>query len=129
MSKKEKKQRTLKQILLAALGKAWLFWPPRLAVKKRCKHPTRAGWYVCEMNPTHIVEKLDVDHIIPCIKPSEGFISWDHYINSRFVADAKLLQGLCTACHKEKSKRENQERKLQRTQTKDTGTTIIVQND
>lgn len=111
MSKKEKKARSLRQILLSALGKAWMFWPPRLSVKKRCKHPTKPGWYICELNQSHVVEKIDVDHIKPCIRPSDGFISWDDYIASRFVEDSKLLQGLCTACHKEKSKKENEERR------------------
>jgi 5-methylcytosine-specific restriction endonuclease McrA len=108
-----KKERTLRQILLSALGKAWMQWPPRNAVKKRCKDPKRTGWYLCELCKESR-EKIDIDHIIPCIKPSEGWISWDAYITSRFVEDEKKLQGICKDCHKAKSKAENAERKAKR---------------
>jgi len=105
-----KKPKSLRQIILSGLGKAWMYWPPRNEVKKRCKHPDKPGWYICEINKEHIVERLDVDHIIPCIKPSDGFISWDEYINSRFVL-ADKLQGICTICHKAKTKAENKQRR------------------
>jgi len=107
----EEYQSRLKKILLAKLGQAWIFWPPRAEVKRRCAIPGRPGWYYCEMNQAHEVEKLEVDHIIPCVRPSDGFRSWDDYIISRFVFDAKKLQGLCTTCHKEKSKAENAQRR------------------
>ena len=105
-----KKPKTLRQLLLNALGKAWMYWPPRLAVKKRCKDLNKPGWWICEIcNQSR--EKIEIDHIVPCIKPSEGWTSWDTYIASRFVEDSTLLQALCHDCHKEKSKRENQERR------------------
>lgn len=107
---KVKKQRTLKQILLAALGKAWMFWPPRLEAKKRAKVPNRPGWYKCELCKQER-EKIDIDHIVPCIRPQDGFVSWDDYIASRFVESADKLQALCVDCHKLKSKEENKRRK------------------
>ena len=113
MSKKEKKQRTLRQIILAALGKAWLFWPPRLAVKKRCKDPNKSGWWICE-KCHQSREKLDVDHKIPCIRPADGFTTWDKYISAIFVETPEQLQGLCVDCHKEKSKQENIERRMRK---------------
>lgn len=107
---KEEYEKRLKKMILAGLGKIWVFWPPRLAVKARCKDPSRAGWWVCEQCKQSR-EKIEIDHIIPCIKPSEGFKTWDEYIASRFVYDPKLLQGLCHDCHRIKSKKENQERR------------------
>jgi 5-methylcytosine-specific restriction endonuclease McrA len=87
-----------------------MFWPPRAAVKRRCQDPNRPGWYICELCKESR-EKIDIDHIIPCIKPSEGFTSWDEYITRRFVFDDKKLQGLCKDCHKKKSKEENKLRR------------------
>jgi 5-methylcytosine-specific restriction endonuclease McrA len=52
-----------------------------------------------------------VDHIVPCIKPAEGWQGWDKYIESRFVFSAAKLQGLCRECHKMKSKEENTKRR------------------
>lgn len=106
----KKKPKTLRQLLLNAIGKAWMYWPPRLAVKKRCKDPNKNGWYICELCKQSR-EKIEVDHIIPCVKPKDGWTTWDDYIKSRFVEDPNLLQGICTDCHKAKSKEENKQRK------------------
>ncbi len=105
-----KKQRSLRQIILAGLGKAWMYWPPRLEAKKRAKHPVRKGWYICEICKQER-EKIEIDHIVPCIRPADGFTSWDDYITSRFVESADKLQAICHDCHKEKSKKENKERR------------------
>ena len=107
---KMKKPRSLRQIILAGLGKAWLYWPPRLEAKKRAKDPNKPGWWICERcKVAH--EKVDVDHIFPCIKPADGFKSWDEYISRRFVESAEQLQILCRECHKAKSKEENAQRR------------------
>jgi 5-methylcytosine-specific restriction endonuclease McrA len=107
---KNKKPRPLRSIILSGLGKAWMFWPPRLAAKKRAKHPTKAGWYICEVCKGER-EKIEIDHVVPCIRPAEGFTTWDDYIRARFVETPEQLQALCHECHKEKSKRENKERR------------------
>lgn len=106
----EEYEKRLKKIILAGLGKAWMFWPPRADVKRRCKDLNNPGWFICEIcHKSH--EKIDVDHINPCISPVVGLISWDEYITRRFVFKADQLQGICRDCHKEKTKRENKERK------------------
>lgn len=105
-----KKPRSLRQLILAGLGKAWIFWPPRLTAKKRAKHPTKSGWYICELCKQER-EKIEIDHKIPCIRPADGFTTWDDYILSRFVEDATLLQAICHECHQTKSKKENKERR------------------
>ena len=105
-----KKPRSLRSIILSGLGKAWMYWPPRMEVKKRAKHPGKKGWYICEICKGER-EKIEIDHKIPCVKPSDGFVSWDVYIKARFVESPEELQALCHECHKEKSKAENQERR------------------
>lgn len=107
---KEEYEQRLRKILLSGLGRAWMFWPPRLEAKKRAKHPSKPGWYICEICKQER-EKIEIDHKIPCIRPADGFTSWDDYIKSRFVETADKLQSLCHECHREKSKRENKERK------------------
>lgn len=116
MPKAAKKPRPLRSIILSGLGKAWMFWPPRLAAKKRAKHPVKPGWFVCEMCKGER-EKIEIDHIVPCIKPAEGFKTWDEYINARFVETADQLQALCHECHGAKSKAENAARRLKKKET------------
>jgi hypothetical protein len=107
----EEYEARLNKILMAALGKAWMYWPPRAEVKRRCAVPGKPGWWYCE-DPTcrRETEKLEVDHIEPCVK-LEGRTTWDEYIKRRFVFDAKKLQGLCHESHLKKSKAENAKRR------------------
>lgn len=63
------------------------------------------------------VSKIDghhVDHIQPVVETSVGFVDWDTYI-SRLFCPASNLQLLCSPCHKEKTKKEQEERKLAKT--------------
>ncbi len=107
----EEYQARLNKILLASLGKAWMFWPPRAEAKRRCAIPGKPGWFRCE-DPACLreTEKIEIDHIEPCVK-LEGRTTWDEYIKRRFVMDAKLLQGLCHESHLKKSKEENARRR------------------
>lgn len=105
---KDKKPRSLNSYIFAGLGKVWMWWPERLAVKKRCKVAGKSGWYACELCRSE-VERLDVDHIKPVV-PVSGFTTWDAYILARFVT-ADKLQGICRECHAAKTKKENQQRR------------------
>lgn len=104
-----KKPRSLKSSLMSAIGKVWMFYAPRLSVKKRCKNPDRTGWYFCEKCKADI-QKVEVDHIVPVILPEEGFVDWNTYIASKFVTEENLM-GLCHECHLAKSKEENRKRR------------------
>ncbi len=104
-----KKPRTLQSQIMSALGKVWMYWPARLAVKKRCKDPNKTGWSICELKGCS-VQLIEVDHVKPVVKPTDGFVGWDIYIESKFVGE-EFLQGLCHDCHKEKSKNENKIRR------------------
>lgn len=106
-----KKPRSLKQILMAGLGKSWMMWGPRNEVKRRCKIPGKAGWYKCEDKECNReTEKIEIDHINPVVKPEDGFTGWDNYIASKFV-EADKLQGLCHESHQKKTKEENAKRR------------------
>lgn len=107
-----KKPRSLKSSLMSAIGKVWMYWPPRLAVKKRCKDPNKPGWFLCERNKCS-VQIIEVDHIVPVVKPEEGFVGWDKYFESKFVTEDKLM-GLCHECHKQKTREETKLRKFYR---------------
>ncbi len=106
---KGKKPRSLKQILMAGLGRSWMMWGPRNEVKRRCKVPGKAGWWKCEeCHEEH--EKIEIDHIQPVVAVEEGFTTYDDYIHSKFV-QADKLRGLCRACHAKKTKEENKRRR------------------
>lgn len=115
--KREKKPRSLRALILGGLGKAWMYWPPRLEAKKRAKHPTKKGWYACEICKQER-EKIEIDHIVPCIKPSEGWQGWDAYITARFREDPKDFQAICHECHLNKSRNENQIRRANKKKEK-----------
>lgn len=96
-------------MLMSAIGKVWMFWPARLAVKRRCKNTSRIGWFNCEKCKADI-QKVEVDHVTPTILPEEGFKGWDRYFEMKFVQEDQLM-GLCHECHLEKSKAENKLRR------------------
>jgi len=106
---KDKKPRSLKSSIMSAIGRVWMFYGPRLAVKKRCKNPDRPGWFKCEMGGCDI-QRVEVDHVTPCVLPEEGFMGWDRYFASKFV-QADQLMGLCHEHHAAKTKAENARRR------------------
>lgn len=52
---------------------------------------------------------VQVDHRSPVVSPTDGFISWDHYIDKLFCT-VENLQVLCINCHKQKTLAEKKER-------------------
>ena len=59
--------------------------------------------------------KVQVDHIDPVVSPTDGFTSWDDYIE-RLYCEKENLQVLCTTCHDKKTLKERNESK-QRSRT------------
>ncbi len=104
-----KKPRSLKQMIMSALGKVWMVWHGRNEVKRRCKVPNKTRWWACEICKRE-TERIEVDHIQPIVKPEDGFVDWNRYIEAKFV-EADKLQGLCHECHQTKSKEENKIRR------------------
>ena len=101
---------------MGGLGKAWMVWPPRNEVKRRCKTKDKAGWWTCELCKRQ-TERIEIDHIRPVVKPEDGFTDWNSYIASKFVS-ADMLQGLCHECHQVKTKEENKIRREVKRSTK-----------
>ena len=65
---------------------------------------------------------VNVDHILPIVNPSEGFVSWDSFIEGLFCP-INNLQVLCSDCHTEKSATENYKRKISADNKKNKKTT------
>jgi len=54
--------------------------------------------------------QMHADHVVPVVGP-EGFTNWDSYI-ARLFCEAEGFSVVCKPCHKIKTHRENQERRL-----------------
>ena len=82
-------------------------------VKRRCritdKNDVHFGWYVCVKCQEHH-EIIKDDHIVPIGKEPETFLEFGPWLEKLFCLISNR-QGLCARCHKEKSKRENAERR------------------
>ena len=67
--------------------------------------------YKCAMCKKHFVAAdVQVDHILPVVSPTQGFVSWDLFID-RIFCEKENLQVLCKLCHKVKTEEEKAERK------------------
>ena len=118
--------------IMSQLRSATLKYPPKHQILKA--HRTRRGFYMCagcqEEVPASVIEKgkrtrnYFVDHIEPVVDPKEGFVSWDLVVERMFNIKhddpCDGYQVLCKACHTEKTKKENEERKIARARLKNT---------
>jgi len=67
--------------------------------------------YKCAKCKKHFVAAdVQVDHILPVVSTTEGFVRWDLFIDSIFC-EIENLQVLCKPCHKVKTELEKAERK------------------
>lgn len=64
------------------------------------------------------VKNAVADHIDPVVDPSEGFTTWDNFIERLYV-EVEGFQCLCNTCHSKKTKEENEVRKVTRSQQKE----------
>ena len=80
----------------SAVRQVWHRCKARQLVVKRCKN--EAGYYVCEQCKEQTPE-IKIDHIQNVGDVDEGFIL-------RMFVPSDKLQGLCKACHNEKTKEE-----------------------
>lgn len=87
------------------LAKACVGKQTNLLSGRQAKHYTCAG---CSGN--FPAKDVCVDHIEPVV-PVTGFTTWDEVIN-RMFCESENLQVLCAACHKVKTSKEKEERKL-----------------
>lgn len=88
-------------------------WPPIFEVKKEAN--VSRGVYLCAGCDQHVpptikqgrkrVNNIFVDHIIPVIDPTVGFVGWDSFID-RLFCEKDNLQLLCGECHDAKTAEE-----------------------
>ena len=72
-----------------------------------------AQHYLCNVCKNDFPAKdVQIDHILPVVS-SEGFTTWDAYVESLYCGKSNL-QTLCTDCHKIKTSKETSERKTKR---------------
>jgi hypothetical protein len=89
-------------------------WPPKftaLAAAKQGKkiNPSSgrlAEHYKCATcNGSFPAKEIQVDHILPVIDPSMGFITWDDVIK-RMFCEKEGYQVVCKPCHQTKTNAE-----------------------
>ena len=74
-----------------------------------------AKHYVCADCGKEFTSKdVEVDHILPVVDPTDGFIDWNTFI-SRLYCTKDNLQVLCTKCHKAKTNEERKQSKVRKT--------------
>jgi hypothetical protein len=101
--------------LKAHLRTASKYWPEKTKVYHRVKQGR--GEYKCEACGIVLPQKqLQIDHIEPVIDIT-GFHDWNTYIE-RLFCDSSKLQALCKPCHMNKSRIENEKRRLFKTNKK-----------
>ena len=100
----------------SALRKASIKWPPKYQVKKEAEVGKKinkstgriAMHYCCAGCSDHFPNSyVSVDHILPVVDPTTGFVSWDDVIE-RMFCEIDGLQVLCKDCHDEKTKQEKE---------------------
>lgn len=72
--------------------------------KRRCRIAGKPGWFDCQLCDNE-VEVIRIDHIQPIGKQPVEIIQFGGWLDKLFC-DASNLQGLCNACHKQKTKEE-----------------------
>jgi 5-methylcytosine-specific restriction endonuclease McrA len=66
-----------------------------------------AQFYQCARCKDEFTNKdVEVDHIVPVVDPSVGFVDWNTFI-ARLFTERENYQTLCKPCHKLKTKEEN----------------------
>ena len=102
----------------SALRSASIRWPPKyqklsealVGTKVNQKTGRMAKHYECNQCKGHFPAKdVEVNHILPVV-PVEGFTSWDLIIE-RMFCEKDGLEVVCKPCHREITKKENEERK------------------
>ena len=108
-----------RSFVISALRAATRRYPPKYKtlnkafVEKRTNKKTGklASHYKCAgCNGEFVAKDVQVDHIVPVVG-SEGFTTWDNYIE-RMFCDVDNLQVLCTTCHTSKTKEERESKRV-----------------
>jgi len=102
-----------KTFVTGALRRASLRWPPRNMALKKAR--VDRGLYRCSMcGESFKRDDIHIDHIVPIVDPSKGFIGWDDYIEKLFCQEEEF-QILCKYDHEVKTLLEDEMRKALKT--------------
>lgn len=102
----------IRAIIIASIRRAYRFSGLKSQALARAR--IGRGLYRCEKDgATGDRGLFQVDHIEPVV-PVTGFVDWNTHMARQFCALGGL-QVLCLLCHKEKTRRENEERRKWRT--------------
>jgi len=102
-------------------------WPPKYETlqeafvesKVNTKTKRVSKHYKCaSCKKTYPGKEVNVDHIAPVVSPTDGFTSWDEYIE-RLYCEKENLQVLCSGCHDKKSLKEKTQRVSSRKKVSD----------
>lgn len=109
----------LKSFVIALLRRGSYRWYGRYTALNNSK--IARNQYVCAICKKVFGRKdIQLDHIVPLVDPKIGFTTWDSYIEKLFVGP-EGYQTVCKPDHKEKTRKENEERKMIRQQKKKLG--------
>lgn len=76
-------------------------WPPRYRTMNAAR--VERGKYKCNICQNIVGRKdIKVDHVIPVVDPTLGFVDWNTYIARMFAEDGGF-QVLCDTCHDAKT--------------------------
>lgn len=104
----------LRTFIVSGLRAAYRRYPPKFETLKEAyvgkqvnpKSGRSGSHYKCnECGGVFPASEVEVDHIIPVVDPSVGFVSWDEFI-SRLFCKKENLQVLCETCHDKKTSEE-----------------------
>lgn len=93
--------KNIKTWLTGVLRRASLRWPARSEALRRGR--IDRGLYQCAICLREFKQReVAVDHIKPVISLTEGFTTWDDFIE-RLFCEPEHMQVLCHVCHNSKS--------------------------
>ena len=108
--------KNIKTWLTGVLRRASLRWPARSEALRRGR--VDRGLYRCAICLQDFKQRdVAVDHIKPVISLTEGFTTWDTFIE-RLFCEPEHMQVLCHVCHDSKSSIEDKVRATMNAQKK-----------
>lgn len=110
----------MKSFVVSALRSATRRYPPIHETRTEAKTDKKinpktkrlAQHYACAAcGEEYPASETQVDHILPVVDPTQGFVDWNTYI-PRLFCPKENLQLLCSSCHDLKTMEEKQSKQL-----------------
>lgn len=104
-----KKGRSSIAKLVSKSRETWRQSEPYYACKRMSRSANIKGWFTCALCLKDR-EVIKIDHILPIGKQPDEMIEFGSWLEKLFCPLINL-QGICTDCHKEKTKQDNKRTK------------------